>query len=68
MVRKSGISKKMHVINFEREKEPKMKFFDFWAFQNFKQMLSHDKIIFHMLFGAFHITPRKYYLKSGCVK
>ena len=36
-----------------------MKFFDFWAFQNFKQMLSHDKIIFHMLFGAFHITLRK---------
>ena len=35
-----------------------MKFFDFLAFQNFKRMLSHDKIIFHMLFGAFHITPR----------
>ena len=38
-----------------------MKFFDFRAFQNFKQMLSHDKIIFHMLFGAFHITPRNLY-------
>ena len=35
-----------------------MKFIDFGVFQNFKQMLSHDKIIFHMLFGAFQITPR----------
>ena len=35
-----------------------MKFFDFWAFQNFKKMASHDKIIFHMLFGAFQVTPR----------
>ena len=34
-----------------------MKLFDFGAFQNFKQMLSHDKIIFHMLFGAFQVTP-----------
>ena len=33
MVRKSGISKKMHVINFETEKKPKMKFFDFRAFR-----------------------------------
>ena len=39
-------------------KEPNMKFVNFGAFQNFKQMLSHDKIIFHMLFGAFHVTPR----------
>ena len=37
---------------------PKMELFDFWAFQNFMKMLSHDKIIFHMLFWAFHITPR----------
>ena len=35
-----------------------MELFDFWAFQNFMKMLSHDKIIFHMLFWAFHITPR----------
>ena len=35
-----------------------MKFIDFWAFQNFIEMLSHDKILFNMLFGAFHITPR----------
>ena len=47
-----------HVINFKAEKEPKMKLFDFGAFQNLKQMLSHDKIIFHMLFGAFQVTPR----------
>ena len=57
MVRKLGISKKMHVINFKTGKEPKMKFFDFWAFQNFKRMLSHDKIIFHMLFGHFILPP-----------
>ena len=35
-----------------------MRFFDFGAFQKIMQMLSHDKIIFHMIFGAFHITPR----------
>ena len=36
-----------------------MELFDFCAFQNFLQMLSHDKIIFHMLFRAFHVTPRR---------
>ena len=46
------------MINFKTGNEPKMKLFDFGAFQNFKQMLSHDKIIFHMLFGAFQVTPR----------
>ena len=35
------------MINFKIGKEPKMKFFDCGAFQ-------HDKIIFHMHFGAFH--------------
>ena len=45
--------------NFKTDKEPKMKLFDFWAFQNFTQILSHDKIIFHMLFGEFQITSRK---------
>ena len=35
-----------------------MKLIDFGLFQNFKQMLSHDKIIVHMLFGAFHVTFR----------
>ena len=35
-----------------------MKFIDFEASQNFKQMVSHAKIIFHMLFGAFQVTPR----------
>ena len=33
-----------------------MKFFDFAAFQKIKKMLSHDNILFHMLFGAFHDT------------
>ena len=40
---------------FKTEKEPKMKFFDFGAFQINGQMPSHDKIIFHMLFGAFEM-------------
>ena len=46
------------MINFKTQKEPKMKLFDFGAFQKNMQMLSHDKIIFHMLFEAFHDTPR----------
>ena len=52
-----GISKEKHVINFKTEKEPKMKFFDFGAFQNKMQMSSHDKIIFHMLLGHFILLP-----------
>ena len=57
---KWSISNNWHVINFKTEKEPKIKFFDFGAFQINGQMESHDNIIFHMLFGAFHITPRTY--------
>ena len=48
------------MINFKTGNEPKMKLFDFGAFQNFKQMLSRDKIIFRMPFGAFHVTPRNF--------
>ena len=44
------------MINFKTENEPKMKFFDFGAFQKIEKMLSHDQILFHMLFGAFHDT------------
>ena len=51
---------KMHVINFLTEKEPKMKFFDFGAFQKIRKILSREKYIFHMLFGASHGTPRIY--------
>ena len=64
MLRKLGISKKMHVINIKIEKEPKMKFFDFWAFRKKRQKLSHDKIIFHMLFRAFQNTPRIHFIFS----
>ena len=53
MVRKLGISKKMHVINFKTANEPKLKFFDFWAFEIIMQMISHDQIIFNMFFGHF---------------
>ena len=42
------------MINFLTEKEPKMKFFDFEAFQKIRKILSREKYIFHMLFGAFH--------------
>ena len=34
-----------------------MKLFDFGAFQKIMKMLSHNKILFHKLFGAFHDTP-----------
>ena len=32
------------MINFKTENEPKMKFFDFGAFQKIEKMLSQDKI------------------------
>ena len=48
----------MYLINFQTEKEPEMKILDFGAFQNKMQMPSHDKILFHVLFVAFHITSR----------
>ena len=35
-----------------------MKVFDFGAFQNKMHMASREKYIFHILFGAFHGTPR----------
>ena len=36
----------------------KIQLFDFGAFQRKIQMPSHDKILFHMLFGTFHGTSR----------
>ena len=44
--------------------ETKMKVFDFGAFQKYMHMASREKYIFHMLFGAFHITPRILNLKK----
>ena len=35
-----------------------MKSFDFGAFQKIMKMLSREKILFHMLFGASHGNPR----------
>ena len=46
------------MINFLTEKEPKMKLFDFGAFQKIRKILSREKYIFHILFGASHGTPR----------
>jgi len=54
------------VITLKTEKEPKMKFFDFGAFQKIMKMLSREKYIFHMLFGASHGTPRITLPRYGC--
>ena len=37
-----------------------LKVFEFWAFQKNLHMPSREKYIFHMLFRAFHDTPRSY--------
>ena len=54
-----GHFKKLARDQIKTENEPKMKFFDFGAFQKIEKMLSHDKILFHMLFEAFHDTSCK---------
>ena len=54
---------KKHVINFEFEKEPKMRFFDFGAFQIIFQMISHGKI---MLFGGISLYF-SYFVMTGHV-
>ena len=51
-----SISKNWHVANVKTEKKPKITFFDFGVFQKIMPMLSRDKIIYHMLFGAFYDT------------
>ena len=56
--KKTGNFEKKHVINFKTENEPKMKLFDFGAFQKQMHMPSRKKYIFHMLVGAFHNTSR----------
>ena len=51
------------MINLQTEKEPKINFFDFGAFQEIMQnlqMLSHDKLIFGMVLGSFHDTSPPY--------
>ena len=45
------------MTSFKTRNEPKMKVFEFGAFQNKMHMASREKYIFHMLFGAFHDTP-----------
>ena len=52
-----GILKNKHVTSLKMKNEPKMKVFDFGAFQKNMHLASREKYIFHMLFGAFHITP-----------
>ena len=46
-----------HLI-LKTENGPKMSIFDFGAFRKKMHMPSPDKFLFHMPFGAFHITPR----------
>ena len=53
-----GHFEKRHVTSFKTRNEPKMKVFDFGAFQNKMQIAPREKYIFCMLFGAFHGTPR----------
>ena len=50
--------KKKHVINKKTGNGSKMNIFDFGAFRKEMHIPSHDKFLFHMLFGAFHVTPR----------
>ena len=61
---KWGILKNSN-ISMETEKEPRIKFFDFKAFQNKMHIPSNVKIIFHMLFEVFHITSRLLYLYNS---
>ena len=46
------------MTSFKTRNEPKMKLFEFGAFQKIRHMASREKHIFHKLFGAFHDTPR----------
>ena len=57
--RKTGHFEKRHVISFNEKtrNEPKMELFEFGVFKKM-HMASREKYIFHMLFGAFHDTPR----------
>ena len=54
-----GHFEKKHVTSFKTGNEPKMKVFEFVAFQKIMHMASREKYIFHKLFGAFHGTPRR---------
>ena len=56
--KKWGILNKKHVTSFKTSFEPKLKVFEFGAFQNKMHMASREKYIFHTLFGAFHDIPR----------
>ena len=55
-----GHFKKLARDRFFNRKGTEMKFFDFGVFQKNMEMLSREKIIFHMLFGASHGTPRMF--------
>ena len=49
--------KKLACDQFLTEKKPKMKFFDFGAFQKIMKMLSREKIIFACFLGHLMVPP-----------
>ena len=53
-----GNFKEKNVTSLKIKNMPKMKVFDFGAFQIKMHIASREKYIFHMRFGAFHITTR----------
>ena len=63
-IKKWGISKNKHVIIFQTEKEPKITFFDFGAFQKIMKMLSREKTSFTCFLGHLIIVPSPYYHES----
>ena len=46
------------MIDLKTGKEPKMNMFDFGVFQEKVHMLSHEKYLLQMLFGAFQDNSR----------
>ena len=51
----------MTIYTFPKtEKEPKMKFFDFGAFQKIMKMLSREKTSFKCFLGHLMVPPRIY--------
>ena len=53
-----------HFLLFETEKEPKMKFIDFWAFQNFKQItITWQNHLSHAFWGISNYSPYDHWRK-----
>ena len=61
MNRKSGISKKEHVMRIRTKNRENLKVFEFWAFQKNMHMPSRDNDIFRWLFVLTQGTPRTWH-------